>query len=90
MCEKKRFVFNGGYVFLQESNAMTERFFEVCDITTTNPGLVSNDDFLKRMMANAEVDSDWTNDDNDMLKGLFEKWKLRQSTFCLILIFNVC
>ena len=58
MCEKKRFVFNGGYVFLQESNAMTERFFEVCDITTTNPGLVSNDDFLKRMMANAEVDSD--------------------------------
>ena len=70
---------------------MTERSFEVCDITTTNPRLVSNDDFLKRIMANAEVDSDWTDDDDDdMLKGLFEKWKLRQSTFCLILTFNVC
>ena len=49
---------------------MTEFSFEVWCITTTN------DDFLKRIMANAEVNSDWTDDDH-MLKDLFEKWKLR-------------
>ena len=50
---------------------MIQRSFEVCDITTTNPGLVSHDDFLKRILANTEVDSVRT-DDYDMFKDLFE------------------
>ena len=37
---------------------------------TTNPGLVHNDDFLERI-ANVEVDSDRT-DDNNMFEDSFE------------------
>ena len=44
-----------GHVFLQESKAMIQCSREVCGITTTNPDLVRNDDFLKRIMAKAEV-----------------------------------
>ena len=50
---------------------MIQPSFEVCGITTTNPGLVSHDDFLKRILANIEVDSVRT-DDYDMFKDLFE------------------
>ena len=60
-----------GYVFLQESKAMIQRSFEVCGITTTKPGLICKDDFLKRIMANVEVTIDQA-DDDDMFKDLFE------------------
>ena len=53
-----------GYVFLQKGKAMVQRSFEVCGITTTNPGLVYNYDFLKRIMTNDEVNSDQTDDDD--------------------------
>ena len=60
-----------GYVFLQESRAMIQLFIEVYGITTTNPGLFHNYDFLKRIMSNVEVDSDRT-DGDDLFKDLFE------------------
>ena len=63
---------HGGCIFLRESNAIIQRSFEVRGITTTNPWLVCNDDFLKRIMANVEVNSDWSDDDDDMFKDLFE------------------
>ena len=59
------------YVFLQESKLMIQRSFKVCGITTRNSGLICNDDFLKRIMANVEVDSDQT-DDDEMFKDLFQ------------------
>ena len=37
---------------------MIQSFFEACGIITTNPGLVRNNNFLKRIMTNVEVDSD--------------------------------
>ena len=43
---------------------MVQRSFEVCGITTANPGLVYNYDFLKRIMTNDEVNSDQTDDDD--------------------------
>ena len=49
---------------------MIQSFFEACGIITTNLGLVRNNNFLKRIMTNVEVDSDWT--DDDMFKDLFE------------------
>ena len=55
------------YVFLQENNAMIQCSFEVYGITKTNPGLVCNDDFLKRIMANVEVDSDRTDDEDKLV-----------------------
>ena len=61
----------GFIVFLQESKAMIQRSFEVCGITTTNQGLISKDNFLKRIMANVEVTIDQA-DDDDMFKDLFE------------------
>ena len=46
----------------------------LCGITTTNPGInpwiYPNEAFLERVMANAGVDSDRT-DDDDMFKDLF-------------------
>ena len=50
---------------------MIQRSFKVCGITTRNSGLICNDDFLKRIMANVEVDSDQT-DDDEMFKDLFQ------------------
>ena len=55
-----------GYVFLQESKTMIQRSFEVCCITTTNPGFVRNDDIFKRIMTSLEVHNDRT----DMCKEL--------------------
>ena len=58
--------------------AIIQRSFEACDIPTTNPGLVHNDDFLKRIIANVEVESNRTDDDDDddddddMFKEFFE------------------
>ena len=43
-----------GYVFLQESRTMIQLFFEVWGITTTNPGLVHNYNFFKKIMADVE------------------------------------
>lgn len=45
--------------------------FEVCGITTINPGLVCNGDFLKRIMTNFKVDSDQS-DDDDMFKDILK------------------
>ena len=50
---------------------MIQRSFDVCCITTTNPGQLCNDDFLKRIVVNAEVDSDLT-DDYNMFKDFFK------------------
>lgn len=50
---------------------MTQRSFEVCGTTTTNPWLIGNDEFLKRIMVHVERHSDQTNDD-DMSQDLFE------------------
>ena len=50
---------------------MIQRSFEECGITTTNPGSARHDDFLRRILANMEVDSVRT-DDDDMFKDLFE------------------
>ena len=47
---------------------MIQRFFEVCRKTLTNPGFVRNDDFSNRIMANIEVDGDYT--DGEMFKGV--------------------
>ena len=60
-----------GYVFQQESKAIVQCSFEESAITATNPGLVCNDHFLKRVMANVEIDSDRI-DNDDMFKELFE------------------
>ena len=50
---------------------MIQRSFEVCGIIRKNQGLLRHDDFLKRIMANVEVDSDQS-DNDDMFKDLFE------------------
>ena len=47
-----------GYFFLQQGKTNIQRSFNVRGITTTNPRLVCNYNFFKRMMANVEVDSD--------------------------------
>ena len=47
-----------GYFFLQQSKTNIQCSFKVRGITTTNPRLVCNYNFFKRMMANVEVDSD--------------------------------
>ena len=65
---------------------MIQRSFEVCGITTTNPRLVDNDDFLKRIMAGIEVDCDQT-DDDDMFKDLLEKAKRFLFIFCIQYLF---
>ena len=54
-----------------ERIVMIQRSFEVGSITTTNLGLVHYDDFSIRIMANIEVDSDRSYDD-DMFKDLFQ------------------
>ena len=67
---------------------MIQRSFEVCGITTTNPELVRNDCFLKRIMTNAELGSDRT--DNDDLKAYLKtKTKNFLFNFCIqcLLIF---
>ena len=52
---------------------MTQCYFQICGITTTNPRLVSNVIELMMMTSlNAEADSDRT-DDDDIFKNLFEK-----------------
>ena len=70
-------------VFMQESKAMSLLFFEVCDITTTIPGLVCNEDFLKRIMTNVAVGS--VPSDDDMFKDFFEKHFLTKHY-----LFNYC
>ena len=50
---------------------MIQRSFEVCGIIRKNQGLLRHDDFLKRIIANVEVDSDQS-DNDDMFKDLFE------------------
>ena len=59
------------YVFLQESKLMMQRSFKVCGKTTRNSGMIRNDDFLERIMANIEVDSDRT-DDDEMFKDFLQ------------------
>ena len=54
-----------------ERIVMIQRSFEVGSITTTNLGLVHYDDFSIRIMANIEVDSDRSYDD-DMFRDLFQ------------------
>ena len=60
---------------------MIQRSFDACAITATNPGLVHSDDFLKRIMANVEMVSDWTDDDN--IFYLKSKIKHFLSSFCI-------
>ena len=46
--ERKRLIFNRGYVLLQKNKAMIERSFEECGITTTNSGLFCSDGLFKK------------------------------------------
>ena len=76
-----------GYVFLQDSKAMIQCSFEVCGKVTANPELVCNDDFLTRIMANTEVDSDRTDDDDDDDDDMFKNYlKTKTKHF----LFNFC
>ena len=55
---------NRVFVFLQKDKAKIQRSFELCGITIANSWLVPHDDFLKRVMANTEMDSNQTDDDD--------------------------
>ena len=54
-----------------DAKGMIQRSFEVCSIIRKNQGLLRHDNFLKRIMANVEVDSNQSDNDG-MFKGLFE------------------
>lgn len=63
-----------GYIFLYENKDIIKCSFNVCGITTTNPELIQNDNFLKSILGKIDIESD-KDDDVDTFNDLFKDKK---------------